>query len=73
MDKPNLDSVCQQIYRQHPEFKGKHPRVRALTNGNSSLVFETRVTTADGHPLPRTLRVTVDETGKILKISTSRG
>ena len=72
MDPDVIDKVCAQIYRKYPEFKGKKPKIKAYAGSQQLLVFTIQVETADGKSMPRTIRVIVDENGKIGKITTSR-
>jgi hypothetical protein len=71
MDQKTLDSICKQVYQKFPEAKGVKPKVKAYSETQSLLLFQTTSTTADGKSLPRTIRVVVDQTGKISKMSTS--
>ncbi len=72
MDSGALNQVCQSVYRKFPELKGVKPSVKSQTTGNVQLVFKGSAKTEDGHSLSRTVRVTASESGKILKLSTSR-
>jgi hypothetical protein len=72
MDHSLLTSICNQVYRKFPETQGKAPKITTREDGSVLLVFNARVTTADGKSLPRTVRVVADEKGKIIKMTTSR-
>jgi hypothetical protein len=72
MEPGVIDSVCAQIYRKYPEVKGKKPKIKAYSGTQQLLIFNGQVETADGKTMPRTIRVIVDENGKIGKITTSR-
>jgi hypothetical protein len=72
METGVLEKVCNQIYRKYPEFRGKKPRVKAHTGTQSLLIFTCQGEAADGKSIPRTLRVVVDENGRIGKVTTSR-
>ena len=85
MDTTLLQTISQEIYRRFPDLRGRRPRVQAVkpgqtrsaglssTNGASYLlVFSGRVATSTGKQMPYTVRVVVNEQGKILKISSSR-
>jgi len=71
MESSAIDRVCQSVYRQFPELKGVRPSVRQ-SETNFLLIFSGKVKTADGKTLPRTVRVTANEKGNVLKLSTSR-
>jgi hypothetical protein len=75
MDSRILNSVCSQIYRQFPEVDGSQPKIQPQsTTGKGSvylLIFKGKGKTADGKSIPRIVRATVDEHGKIIQVSTS--
>jgi hypothetical protein len=77
MDSKTVNSVCSQIYRRFPEVNGVHPKVQPQSTSVQAgstylLIFKSTATTADGKTLPRIVRATIDEQGKILKVTTSR-
>jgi len=77
MDAKIVSSVCSQIYRRFPEVNNVRPKVQTQPTSSSAspiylLIFKGAVTTADGKTLARIVRATVDEQGKILKVTTSR-
>ncbi len=74
MDPKIVNSVSSQIYRRFPEVNGVRPKVQQQSQTGSTylLIFKGSARTADGKTLPRIVRATVDEQGKILKVSTSR-
>jgi hypothetical protein len=76
MDSKTVNSVCSQIYRRFPEVNGVRPKVQSQASPQAGstylLIFKGTATTADGKTLPRIVRATVDEQGKILKVTTSR-
>jgi acetylornithine/succinyldiaminopimelate/putrescine aminotransferase len=72
MEKQLLDKICEQIYRRFPEVKGKKPSVKAQPNDQFLLVFSGVAKTADGHSIPRTVRVVAAANGKVIKTTTSR-
>ncbi len=75
-----IDSIAKQVYRQFPEVREARPAVqnqpgaKALGAGGDHFVltFRGRGQGAGGKSIARIVRVTADERGKILKISTSR-
>jgi hypothetical protein len=73
MDRSLLDTVCNQIYRQFPEVNGCRPIVHPHGDEQSLLIFQGKATTGDGKILCRTVRVVVNQSGKIMKVTTSRG
>ncbi len=77
MDSKILSVVCTQIYRRFPEIDGIRPKVQTQAlpdqkGQNYLLVFRGAGVTSDGKSLPRIVRATVDDKGKILKVTTSR-
>ena len=72
MDRDLLQKICNQIYKRFPEVNGSKPKVRAYEQDQSLLIFQGNGTTADGHSIPRIIRVIVSPDGKIKKITTSR-
>jgi len=81
MDPEIIRVVNKEIYRRFPEMYGKTPQVRAQKipqnpeiNKSQTylLVYSSYVQTVDKNTLHRYVRVTINDKGKILKISTSR-
>jgi hypothetical protein len=72
MESRIKSSICAEVYRQFPEVKGNSPEVKAMPGDKYQLVFHGKVKTEDGKSLNRTVRVVADETGRIIKLSTSR-
>ncbi len=72
MNRQTLSNICDQIYRRYPEVAGKSPKVQNRPGDQVLLVFSGSVNTADGHRMPRTVRVVAGLDGKIIKVSTSK-
>jgi hypothetical protein len=76
MDSKTIEKICGQIYRRFPEVSGAKPKVQTQgTDRNASnylMVFKGSGTAADGKRIDRTVRVVATETGKIIKVTTSR-
>jgi len=72
MEKPILNKVNTQVYRQFPEMIGKKPSVKSYAGSKYLLIYNGVAKTANGKSINRTVRVVADEIGKILKITTSR-
>jgi hypothetical protein len=72
MNPQILSSVCKQVYRKFPEVSGTQPKVQTRPEGNLHLVFTGMAKAADGHLIPRTVRVVINPDGKILRMTTSR-
>jgi hypothetical protein len=76
-----IKSVTNQIQKKYPEFAGVAPKVRRqpLPKGAEStnqtlylFTFNVSAQAADNVTIPRSVRVTVNDKGKIIKITTSR-
>jgi hypothetical protein len=72
-----VQSISKQVYRRFPEFKGIKPKVRSQPTPKTDhktylLTYATRARIDEERFLDRWIRVVVDESGKIIKISTSR-
>jgi hypothetical protein len=82
MDEQIVQAVSKEIYRRFPAVRGKKPKVRLQQPAKKAgapkkapayvLTFCAQVTTSTLKRLPYRVRVVVDESGKILKITTSR-
>jgi hypothetical protein len=72
MDNSLIQAISNEIYRQFPEVKGERPIIKSYGKDQVLLVYKGKVKTADGHSMPRTVRVVADGDGKIKKVSTSR-
>jgi hypothetical protein len=75
MQSHNLRKIEKTIYRQFPEVAGKRPKVTQQKSARSSnylLTFNGRAEGPGGRIILRTVRVVADDSGKILKVSTSR-
>jgi hypothetical protein len=79
MNPSAVQTVCNEVYRRFPDFSGIKPKVQAQKISTNSSPGKTYLLTyhqsahlGGGKVLPRWVRVVADESGKILKISTSR-
>lgn len=72
MDQPTITRICAQVQKRFPETAKKKPKVKPYEGDLTLLIFDFKATTADGHVLPRTVRVIANDRGKIIKITTSR-
>jgi hypothetical protein len=73
-----ISRITGKISRQYPEMKNVRPSVQKQGGSSAKSVgmylvkFETTVITDNGKRIKRSVRVTVDENGNILRTSTSR-
>ena len=72
MDASAKSHVCSAVYSQFPEVRGSTPSVTSMPGGKFQLIFHGKAQTADGKTINRTVRVTADENGKVIKLTTSR-
>jgi hypothetical protein len=72
MEDSAKNHVCSAVYRQFPEMRGENPSVKSIPGGKYQLIFHGKAQAADGKTIARTVRVTADENGKVLKLTTSR-
>jgi len=72
MEQKIIAAVSREIYHSFPEVKGSQPEVRPQGQTRSLLIFHGKAVTEDGKTINRTVRVVVDENGKIIKTTTSR-
>ena len=80
MDEAFYKKVVDQVYKRYPEFKGAKPKVRvqkpegvtSTVKENYLFTFQKKVTVGGNQTLERWVRVVVDRSGKIIKVSTSR-
>jgi hypothetical protein len=74
MDKGAVNRVCKQVTRSFPEMKKVRPSVKQAKGKGSSFVltFKGKVDLPNGKTMNRVVRVTANERGAILRMSTSR-
>ena len=79
MDDRQLQSISSQVSRKFPEVAGARPQVKRQSNQKTKsspatylITFRGKSITADGKSITRIVRVTANDSGKILKMSTSR-
>jgi hypothetical protein len=76
-----IKSVTNQIHKKYPEFSGVAPKIRRqpLPKGSAAsdqtlylFTFNVSAHAVNNITIPRSVRVTVNDKGKIIKITTSR-
>ncbi len=79
MNDKQLESISSKVSRQFPEVAGTQPKVRRQSGQKSKssastylITYRGKSITADGKSITRIVRVTANDNGKIIKISTSR-
>jgi hypothetical protein len=79
MDEKQLQAITSQVARKFPEVAGVRPQVKRQSSQNSKsspatylITYRGKSKTADGKSITRIVRVTANESGTIIKMSTSR-
>ncbi len=72
MDPSIISLVKAKISKEHPEFSGCQPNISQISENKYSWIIKTTITTEGGYSMPRTLRLTTDSKGRILKKTTSK-
>ena len=72
MDDAIISEICKKIYQQFPLVAGMIPDIKPQPNNIQLFIFHSSGKTSDEKTIPFTIRVTVDQKGKILKTSSSR-
>jgi len=71
MDKTAISKVNKHVCRKFPEFLRTVPKIRSIGE-NFQLTYSAKVQLPDGKSMNRNIRVTADESGKVIKLSTSK-
>jgi hypothetical protein len=76
VDRDSISKINQKVIKQFPEMSGKKPIVsrESLSNGTFRylLVYRGEAILPGGRTLARIVRVTADDRGRILRMSTSK-
>ena len=72
MDQAIVKEICIKVYQQFPHFAGVIPEIRTQPNNNQLFIFHSSGKTSDEKTISLTIRVTVDQNGKIMKTSSAR-
>lgn len=73
MDSDTVSKISAQVFSRYPEVRGARPKVQPQgVAGNVLLVYKASAKAADGSTIDRVVRVVASETGKIIKMSTSK-
>ncbi|GAB4476545.1 MAG: hypothetical protein Kow0088_14450 [Anaerolineales bacterium] len=77
MDAKKIKEIIQRIYQRYPSLRGVSPQVREiyvpeLGQKRLTLTFRTTAITANNKRIPKLVRATINEQGKIVKISSSK-
>jgi len=72
MNEDSLKEIYQKVYRKFPEVDGKKPVKHKQPNGQTLLIFKGEGKAPDGTKISRIVRVVINDSGKIIKMTTSR-
>jgi hypothetical protein len=75
MEKGTIQKVSRQVVRTFPEMDGVTPTVRAQPGSDADqylLTYKGKAALPGGKSLTRIVRVVADDTGRIVRITTSR-
>ncbi|NPV56546.1 MAG: hypothetical protein HPY76_07745 [Anaerolineae bacterium] len=72
MSDQMISSISKQVVKRFPQMQGVRPKVSAYGTSGNLLIYSVSESTASGKKINMTVRVVVDERGKIKKITTSR-
>lgn len=76
MQAKHIDKISDEVYRKHPDLKGVKPKVMPREGDpadDTLLIYEKQVAGPGGKTIRRIVRAVADQSGKIKKISTSKG
>jgi hypothetical protein len=76
MQAKHIEKISDEVYRKHPDLKGVKPKILPREGAQSDdtlLVYEKKVSGPGGKSINRVVRAVVDASGKIKKLSTSKG
>ena len=66
------EKVNKKVYRQFPELEGKSPSLSSRPGGETLYTYKGSVQLPNGKSMSRVVRVVVSESGRILKLTSSR-
>lgn len=77
MDSKILSQIIKQVYQKYPDMQGIIPKIQEVPvnpgqEKRFTLTFHTNALSANQKRIPKYVRATVNEKGKILKLSASR-
>lgn len=67
-----MNEIYQKVYKKYPEVAGKKPVRHNQPDGQTLLIFKGEGVGPGGVKIPVTIRVQVDQNGKIKKMSSSK-
>lgn len=72
MEPELLELINQKIYSQFPYIKNTPPEISLIDGDNTLLIYKGDAKTENAFTLPITIRVVVNQSGEIIKITSSR-
>lgn len=68
-----VQKVSAEVYRKYPAVNGCKPKVKTYTAGQYLLIFQGSGRAANGAGISTTVRAIASDSGKIIKLSASKG
>lgn len=72
MDSAVINKINKEVFKKHPQMAGTNPRVSQQTDNRYLLLYTRKLEIAAGRSMEQTVRVTVDQQGNVLRMSTSK-
>ena len=72
MDSETISKIDQQVFKQFPYLNGAIAEVQQQNENRWLLVYKGSAVTADGHEMPVVVRVIADNSGGVIKLTSSR-
>ncbi len=77
MDKATLEQVSRHVAKKFPEMVGVQPTIRRQGNSSSDdpsfvLTYKGKAELPGGREISRIVRVVADESGRVIRMSTSK-
>lgn len=72
MDKETISKIDQQVFRQFPYLIDAIPEIEQQNDNLWLLVYKGSAVTADGHEMLIIVRVIADDSGSVIKLTSSR-
>lgn len=72
MDKQAIEKVCNEVYKQFPQYEGILPEIKPQQNDTHLLIFHSSGIISNQKSIQLSIRVLANKKGDIIKITTSR-
>ncbi|MCC6146308.1 MAG: hypothetical protein IT308_01940 [Anaerolineaceae bacterium] len=68
-----IQRISAEVYRKYPAVNSSKPKIKPYTDGQYLLIFQGSGRAANGAIIETTVRAVASESGKIIKLSASKG